>query len=116
MAGDADRADGDHARRGEHQGSGVAAGPRAGRGQDHGAEELDRADRRQRQPVHREVERRVHHREHQAQRQQVPALAGAEPADEPPGPAPEREHDRRAGDPQPGHPEHVDPGEQQHRQ
>lgn len=96
---DADRGDDHHARRGEEQGSGVATGPRAGRGQDHGAEEFDRTHRRQRQPVHREVERRVHHREHHAQRQQVPALAGAEPADEAPGSPPEHEHDRRAGDP-----------------
>jgi len=116
LTGDADRGDRDHARRSEHQRRGVTPGPRAGRGQDHGAEELDRAHRRQRQPVHREVERRVHHREHQAQRQQVPALAAAEPADEPPGAPPEPEHDRRAGDPQPGRAEHVDPGEQQDRQ
>jgi hypothetical protein len=116
LTGDADRGDGDDARRGEEQGSGVATGPRAGRGQDHGAEELDRAYRRQRQPVHREVEHRVHHREYQAHRHQVPAFASAETADEPPGPPPERKYDRRAGDPEPGHPEHVDPSEQEHRQ
>jgi hypothetical protein len=116
LTGDADRGDGDHARRGEEQGSGVAPGPRAGRGQDHGAEELDRAHRGQRQPVHRQVEHRVHDREHQAHRHQVPALADAETADQPPGPPPEGQHDGRTGDSEPRHTEHVDSREQQHGQ
>jgi hypothetical protein len=116
LPGDADRRDGGHTRRGEDEGRGVARGSCAGGGQDHGAEELDRADRGQRQPVHREVERRVHHGQHRAQGEQRAAAAPAQRPDASPWPPPEREHRGRAGYPQPGHPEHVQPGEQQHRQ
>jgi hypothetical protein len=116
LSDNADRGDRDHARGGEHQGSGVTPGPRAGRGQDDGAEEFDGAHRGQRQPVRCQVERRVHRREHHAQRRHPPAVIGAEPADQPPRPPPHREQQRGAGDPQPCDPEHVQPREQQHRQ
>jgi hypothetical protein len=114
-----DRGDDDHSRRGEGQRPGVAPGPRPGRGQDHGPEKLDRAHRRQREPRHRQVERRVHHGQHHAQGQQRPAARRTQRPDlpdQPSRPPPGREHHRRAGDPQPRHPEHAHPRKQQHRQ
>jgi hypothetical protein len=116
LTGQPDRRDGGHASRRQREGGRVAQGPRPGCGQDHGAEELDRAYRRERQPVHREVERRVHQGQHHAQRQQRAAAAPAELPVGAPRPPPQREHRGRAGHPQPRHPEHVEPGEQQHRQ
>jgi len=94
----------------------VAAGPGASRGQDDGAEKLDRADRGQRQPVHRQVEQRVHRRQHDAEPEQHPPLGRAEPGDHPPRAPPHRKDHGRARDPQPGDPEHADVDEQQHRQ
>jgi hypothetical protein len=119
LTGDADRGDGDDARRGEREGSGVTPGPRPGGGQDHGPDELDRAHRRQREPGHREVESRVHDGEHDAQGQQ--ALGGSAiptqgPPRQPPGPPPDGEHRGGRGNAQPGDSQHVKPGEQQHRQ
>jgi hypothetical protein len=116
LPGQADHRDRGDARRGEHEGQGVAHRPRSGGGQDHGAEKLDRAHRRQRQPVRGQVERRVHHGEHHAQEQQGAQPGRAHPASCPPRPPPEREHQGRAGDPEPGHAEHPEPGEQQHGQ
>ncbi len=116
VTGGADHGDRGHACRGEHEGSGVTPGPSPGRGQDHGADELDRAHRRQRQPVHGEVERRVHDGEHRAEGDQGPPAARAQPPYQPPRPPPGGEHRRRACDAQPGDPEHADAGEQQHGQ
>jgi hypothetical protein len=116
LPGEADHGDRGDAGRGEGEGPGVARCPRPRGGQDHGAEELDRAYRRQRQPVGCEVERRVHHGEQGAQAQQRPPSVRAHPAGRPPRPPPQREHQRRAGDPQPGHTENAEAGEQQHRQ
>jgi hypothetical protein len=56
LAGQADRGNGGDTDDSQGQGSRVAPGPRPGRGQDHGAEELDGAYCRQRQPVDGEVE------------------------------------------------------------
>jgi hypothetical protein len=116
VTGKADHGDGSHACRGERERSSVAPGPRPGGGQDHSAAELDRAHRRQRQPVHGEVERRVHDGEHHAEGDQGPPAARAEFRYQPPRSPPGGEHRRRAGDAQPGDPEHADAGEQQHRQ
>jgi hypothetical protein len=116
LPGQPDRRDGGHAPRRQREGGGVTRGPCPGGGQDHGATELDRAHRRQRQPVHREVERRVHQGQHQAQGQQRTPAAPAEFPVRLPRTPPQREHRGRGRHPQPGHPEHVEPGEQQHRQ
>jgi hypothetical protein len=112
LSGQADHGDRGDARRGEDEGPGVARRPRPRGGQDHRAEKLDRAHGRQRQPGHREVEGRVH----QGQRHAEGHERRADPADRPPRPPPEREHQGRAGDPQPGHAQHADAGEQQHGQ
>ena len=91
----------------DDQGEEVAAGAGPGGGQDDDAEELDGADRRQRQPVDGEVEQRVHRRQHGPQADQHQRWRGLERRDQPPRPAPEGEDHRRAGDPQPGDAQHA---------
>jgi hypothetical protein len=98
------------------QGQQVARGAAADGGKQDRAEELDRADRREREPVHSQVEQRVHHGQDGAQAREDPALVGGRGTQHPPGPAPGREHDRRRRDPQPRHAQDVDPREQQHRE
>jgi hypothetical protein len=79
-------------------------------------EELDGAHGRQRQPVDGQVEEAVHRGQGDPEGQQHPPLTVAEPGDQAPGAPPQREHDGGAGDAQPGHPEHRDVREQQHRE
>jgi DNA-binding Lrp family transcriptional regulator len=62
---------------GQRQGEHVAAGPCADGGQDHRAQELDRAHGRQRQPVDGEVEQQVHRGEDDAQAGEHQPLTGA---------------------------------------
>jgi hypothetical protein len=117
VSGDADRGDGNDTRGRQPECSGVADGPRPGGGQEHRTEELDRAHRRQRQPVHRQVERRVHHGEHDAEGQQRTAAVLARdprPPEQPPRAPPDAKRHGGTCDAQPGHPEHVQTGEQQH--
>ena len=64
LAADPDRGDGRDTRRGQRKRADVPSGPGADGGQDHGAEEFDRAHGGQRQPGHRQVEHRIHRGEH----------------------------------------------------
>src|ERR1039458_2044419 len=59
---------------GQAQGQHVPARPRAGRGQDDGAQELNRPDRRQRQAIDGQGEQGVHRGQHHAQREEHEAL------------------------------------------
>ena len=79
-------------------------------------DELDRGDGRERQPLDREIEDRIHRREDGAERdddQQRPPIGAQE---EPPRPPPEREDDRRRRDPEPRDAERLDQREEQHRE
>ena len=98
----------------DRRGGDVAPDTGADQGQDDRADELDRRHRRERQVVDREVEARVHRREHRAEADDQRAAPAIEREQLPPRPAPDREDQRGRGDPQPGDAEHVDPGEQQH--
>ena len=104
------------AEHGQREGADVAAAPGAPGREHQGAEELEGADGRQRQPVAGEVEQRVHRREHGAEADEHPPLRPRRGPPQPPRAAPESEHGRGGGDPQPRHAEDVDPGEQQDRQ
>ena len=101
---------------GEQEGREVGAGADCTGGQRDHRQELDRGDGAQRQPVDREVEAGVHRREHRPPGHQQSAGVALEPRPGLPGPAPQREHHRRRGDPEPGDAQDVDPGEQQHRE
>ena len=114
LAGDPDVGERHDARDRQHEGQQVAPGPRAGRRQHHDAEELDGADGRQRQPVDREVEERVHGGQDGAEPEQQPAPGRRQPPDEAPGPPPDGQHDGGARDPQPRDAEHVNVCEEQH--
>ena len=116
LAGQVDVGEHGDAADGERKRDQVARGAGAGRGEHDRAEELDRADRGERQPVDGQVEQRVHGGEHGAEREQHPPPVRRGVAKHPPRSAPEREHHGRGGDPQPGHAEHLDVREQQHRQ
>ena len=94
--------------------SAVASRTRADRRQDDRADELDRCNRRQRQPVDRDVEADVHRRKDGAQGDDQRPSVAIERKERPPGPPPESEDRRGRGDPEPGDAEHVDPGEEQH--
>src|SRR5215207_7418995 len=61
-----------HTEDGQCQGSGVARCARAERREGENREKLDRGDRAERQAVDRQVEARVHHREHRSPRQERP--------------------------------------------
>ncbi len=100
----------------QHQGSQISLGAGSGGGQHDDPEELDGPHCGERDPVDGEVEERVHGRENGAEREQEATLRPGECPDQPPGPTPAGEDRRRRRDPQPGHPEHVDMREQQHRQ
>jgi hypothetical protein len=116
LTGELDRGQDGHPADGQQQGEDVAAGPGADGGQDDRAQELDRAHRRQRQPVDGEVEQHVHRGKHGAQAGEHQPLTGAGRGEDAPGTAPQGEHHRGRGDPQPGHPGRRDMGEQQHGQ
>src|SRR5262249_50892140 len=75
--------------------------------------ELDRPDRRQGQAVDGEIKDRVHGGEDDAEGDRQAKLPAAEPRP-PPGPTPEREDHRRAGDTQPGNAERRNLREEQH--
>ena len=94
----------------EREGDRVAPAADPRRGQHDHAEELDRADRGQREPGDREVEGGVHQRQHHAEGDEQPV----DPPPGPPQPPPRREHQGGGDDPQPGDAEHVDAGEQEH--
>jgi hypothetical protein len=66
----------------------VARAAQAIGGQGDDRQELDRRDRRQRQPVDRQVEAGDHRRQHLAPRQQQPAPIGVEPCEQAPWPPP----------------------------
>ena len=94
----------------------VARGAGAERRQhDHG-QELDRGDGAQRQAVDRAVEQAVHQGEHRAPGDQHAPAVAVERREAAPRPPPDGEDERRRGDPQPGDAEHVDAGEEQHRE
>src|SRR4051812_38973099 len=76
----------------------------------------DGRDSGERQQVDRDVEARVHHGEHRAERGDEAPPAPVERAQHVHGRAPEREDGRRRGDPQPGDAEHVHAREEQHRE
>jgi hypothetical protein len=116
LAGDLHRGQDGYPADSQQQGEDVAAGPCADGGQDHRAQELDRAHCRQRQPVDGEVEQHVHRGEDDAQAGEHQPLTGAGRGEDTPGPAPQGEHRRGRGDPQPGHARRRDMGEQQHGQ
>jgi hypothetical protein len=113
---DADGGQRHHPGNGEAKGGGVAPALGPERGQDDGTEELDRPHGRQREPGDGEVEQRVHPRQDEAKGRQRGPLTAVQPASQPPGPAPGREHRGRAGDPQPHHAKGRHAGEQQHGQ
>jgi hypothetical protein len=115
-AGEPDVGQDEHPAHRQHKGKDVAAGVRADRGEDHGAEELDRADRRQRQPGDGEVEQRVHRGQHDAQRGEHRPLPTARTTQDAPGPAPAHEDHGGRGDAQPRHAENGHPRAEQHRQ
>jgi hypothetical protein len=79
---------------GQHQGEHVAAAPCAGGGQDDHAQELDRAHRSQREPVDGEIEQRVHRGQDGAQAGEHQPLPAAGRGEDPPGAAPDGEHNR----------------------
>jgi len=92
----------------------VARDARTRCGEQDRPEELDRRDRREWQTVDREVEARVHHGEHPAERPDGEPAVAIEPAQAAPRPPPRSEHEGSRRDPQPGDPEHVDPCEEEH--
>ena len=101
---------------GDQEGERVASGACPGGREHDRAEELDCPDGGQRQSVDREVEERVHAGEHDAKREQDPTVGAGRGSPDPPGPPPYCEDDRGGDDPQPRHPEHVDVGEEEHRE
>ena len=94
----------------------VASRPRTDRREDDRADELDRGNRRQREPVDRDVEADVHRGEDGPQRNDQRPSAAIEREKRAPGPPPEGEDRRGRGDPEPCDAEHVHPGEEQDRE
>jgi Lrp/AsnC family leucine-responsive transcriptional regulator len=82
--------------------------------EDDRADELDRRNRGQRQPVDRDIEADVHQGEDGSQTNDQRPSARIEREKRPPRPPPEREDRGGGGDPEPGDAQHVDPREQQH--
>ena len=102
------------ARHRERQRRQVARRTRADRGERDDRQELDRGDGAEREPVDRHVEADVHQREDGTPGDQQPPSLAVLRRVRAPGPAPEREDQRRRGDPQPRDAEHVDAREEQH--
>ena len=100
----------------ECQRGGVPPRPRAECGERDYGQEFDRRDRAERQPVDRQVEAHVHHRQDGAPGDKRPPASLVETGDEPPRSPPDREDGSRGGDPEPGDAEDVDPCEEQHRE
>jgi len=115
-AGDLDMRQQVHAggRRGD--GDPVVAGARAGDGERDRPQELDGGDRRERQAIDGEVEADVHAGEDGAEARDQQAGSRVDLAQAPPGPPPRREDEGGRGDAHPGDAEHVDAGEQEHRE
>ncbi len=92
----------------------VAPNPCSDQGEGDWSNELDCCHRRQRQPVDRDVEARVHDRKDRAEsdRQQ---LAGAVEGEKlAPGPPPHRKDHGRRSDSKPSDPQDINPGEEEH--
>ncbi len=114
--GDADLDEQRDAGDGEGEGQDVAAGAGAVGREGDDAEELDAGDRRERQPVQREVEGGVHRREYDAERDDEQALVAAGPAPDRPRRTHQRQHQGGRGHPQPRHTHDVDVDEEEHRE
>jgi hypothetical protein len=69
LGGQPDVGEGEYAGHGERKRKCVARASDPSRSQNNNAEELDRTNRGQRQPRERQIEHRVHNRQHYAQRQ-----------------------------------------------
>jgi len=102
-----------HARHRQEQRSAIAHRARAERGKADDRHEFDGCNGAQRQAVDGQVEDRVHDRQHGAPRQQQPTPAGIQAPDDTPRSAPNGEDERGREDPQPGHAENVDTGEEE---
>jgi hypothetical protein len=91
----------------------VAARPGAERRERDQSEELDAGHGRQRGPIERQVERRVHQGEHGTESEHEHLLARRCRAQDAPRATPDREHDCRGGQPEPRDAEGADVHEQQ---
>jgi Lrp/AsnC family leucine-responsive transcriptional regulator len=103
-----------HAADGQHERGAVAQRARRDGGEHDHRQELDGGDGAQRQPVDRQVEAAVHHREDGSPGDDQHLRPPVDARPDAPGPAPDREDERRRGDPQPGDAQRIDPDEQQH--
>jgi hypothetical protein len=91
-------------------------GSQAEHGDRDGADELDRCDQPEGKTGNRQVEGAVHHGQARAQQHEKEERRGRRGLENPPGPGPQGEHRRRTRDAEPGHTEHPDVGEQEHRE
>jgi hypothetical protein len=94
----------------------ITPGADANRRQNDLAEEFDGAHRAERQARDGEIEAGVHQPQDDTHGDEQTPLCLFSRAKLSPGPPPDREDDRRAGDTQPRHPKHADMREEQHRE